>query len=379
MSVRSRGSTAFGYLPGAAMTWVSRVALLLLVLCTGPLSLAAEVATTPTRPLRVATGTVAPFVVKDGDKLTGFSVELWSEVARRMRVDFAWVDTGLREKQLEAVQRGDADVAISAIVMTPEREKSVDFSLSYFHSGLQILTRTEAESPILLTLLAIPWIEIGKLFAAAILLMFLWSNVLWFMERRRQPERVRGYLASVGEGMWNTTLIIATGEYGERTEPGKVRRLVIAGIWLMGVVLLAQLTATVTSSQTVHRLRSTITGPADLPGKTIATQPGTTAAEYLRRRHIPFVEVNEGAVGVDLLAQGKVQAIVYDAPTLQYWAARSNRGDIQIVGPVFMPEFYGIAIAVGNPLRKRINEALLDVYQDGTYDAIYDRWFARSK
>ena len=133
---------------------------------------------------------------------------------------------------------------MSAIVMTPEREQSLDFSLSYLQSGLQILVRTEPERPILLTLLAIPWVEIGKLFAAAIVLMFLWANVLWFMERRRQPERLKGYRAGVGEEMWNTTLIIATGEHGERSEPGKVRRLVIASIWLMGIVLLAQLTAT---------------------------------------------------------------------------------------------------------------------------------------
>ena len=378
MAVRDRASTASGYLACLSVARVLRVVLLLLALYSSPLLLAAGEAATPTRQLRVATGMIAPFVLKEGDKLTGFSVELWNEVARRMRVEFAWVDVGLRDKQLEAVQRGDADLAMSAIVMTPEREQSVDFSLSYFHSGLQILVRTEAESPILLTLLAIPWVEIGKLFAVAIVLMFLWANVLWFIERGRQPERIRGYLANIGEEMWNTTLIIATGEHGERSEPGKWRRLVIASIWLMGIVLLAQLTATVTSSQTVQRLRSTITGPRDLPGKTVATQPGTLAAAYLQRQRIPFVEVNDGAEAVNLLMRGKVQAVVYDAPTLQYWLARSKQIDLQIVGPVFMPEMYGIALAVGNPLRKRINEALLEIYQDGTYSVIHDKWFAQS-
>src|SRR5262245_28671369 len=89
--------------------------------------------------LRVATGMIAPFVLKEGDKLTGFSVELLNEVAHRMRVEFAWVDAGSRERQLEAVLRGDADLAMSAIEMTAEREQQVDFSLDYFHSGLQIL------------------------------------------------------------------------------------------------------------------------------------------------------------------------------------------------------------------------------------------------
>ena len=105
----------------------------------------------------------------------------------------------------------------------------------------------------------------------------------------------------------------------------------------------------------------------------------TIAADYLRRRRIPFIVVNDGAEGAELLSQGKVQAIVYDAPTLQYWLARSNRPDLQIVGPIFMPEMYGIAIAAGSPLRKRINEALLAIYQDGTYDAIYDRWFPQTR
>jgi len=76
---------------------------------------------------------------------------------------------------------------MSAIVMTPEREQSLDFSLSYLQSRLQILVRAEPERPILLTLLAIPWVEIGKLFAAAIVLMFLWANVLWFGVARDLP------------------------------------------------------------------------------------------------------------------------------------------------------------------------------------------------
>jgi ABC-type amino acid transport substrate-binding protein len=339
-------------------------------------SFAAEPAAVPVAPLRVATGPLAPFVVSQDGRLTGFSVDLWNELARRMRVDFEWVDAGPRAEQVERVRRGDADVAISAIVMTPEREKIVDFSQSYFDSGLQIMVRAEEDGPILATLLAIPWATIGKLFVAALVLVFLWANVLWFIEHRRNPELGKGYAAGVGNEIWNTMLIIATGEHGERSTPGALRRLVIACVWLMGIVLIAQLTATVTSSQTVHRLRSTIAGPGDLPGKTIATVPGSIAADYLARLHVPVVEIDNAAAGTDLLAQGKVQAIVFDAPTLQYWAARSGRATLQVVGPVFRPEKYGIVVPLGSPLRKRINEALLEVYQDGTYEEIHDKWFA---
>jgi len=89
MAISGREFTSSGYLNYLYLARVSRVVLLLLALCNSPLLLAAEVAAMPTRSLRVATGIIAPFVLKEGDKLTGFSVELWNEVARRMRVEFA--------------------------------------------------------------------------------------------------------------------------------------------------------------------------------------------------------------------------------------------------------------------------------------------------
>lgn len=351
------------------------LALAMLALCGAPFAFAIEAAAAEGRPLRVATGAMAPFVLPRGDQLTGFSIDLWTELARRMRVDFVWVDKGSRSEQLESVRGGEVDVAISALVMTPERERIVDFSQSYFDSGLQIMVRAESGSEAIDALLAIPWAAIGRLFVAAIVVMFLWANVLWVVERRRNPALARSYVAGIGEALWRTLLIMATGEHGDRDAPGALRRLLIACVWLVGIVLIAQLTATVTSTQTVHRLRSNIAGPADLPGKTIATVPDTVAAAYLAQARLPIVEVGGAGDGIDLLLRGKVQALVFDAPTLQYWAARSGGGALRVVGPVFRPEKYGIVVPVGSPLRKKINEALLGVYQDGTYEEIYARWF----
>jgi ABC-type amino acid transport substrate-binding protein len=338
-----------------------------------------EAAPAPTRPLRVATGALAPFVIREGDRFIGFSVDLWSELARRMRVEFVWVDEGSRANQLESVARGDADVAISAIVMTADRERILDFSQAYFDSGLQIMVRAEEEGPILDALMSIPWKSMGKLFGLALVLIFVWANVLWVIERRRGLELGNGYWNAIGNEMWNTTLIIATGEHGAREDRGTLRRIVIACVWLMGIVLITQLTATVTSSQTVQRLRSTITGPGDLPGKTVATVPGTVAADYLTGVHIPIVEVDNAAAAIDLLMKAKVQAVVFDSPTLRYLAATSNEGSLQVVGPVFRPEKYGIVVSLGSSLRKRINEALLAVYQDGTYEQIHDKWFKKQR
>ena len=65
------------------------------------------------------------------------------------------------------------------------------------------------------------------------------------------------------------------------------------------------------------------------------------------------------------------------AAILQYLAAQPENQKLQVVGPIFRPEKYGIVVAEGSALRKRINEALFELYEDGTYEQIRAKWFSR--
>jgi polar amino acid transport system substrate-binding protein len=344
-----------------------------------PAARAAAVAPPEQRPLRVITFPVPPFVLPHVAPLAGFSVDLWNELARRMGVRFTWNVASTPAQVLQAVARGDADAAIAAIAITAERARVVDFSHPYFDSGLRIMVRSLDEGTFLSTLLSIPWSAIGHLFAAAIVLVFLLANVLWVLERRANDRFHKGYLRAIGEGVWGIMLIIATGEYGDRDAPYVAKRVAVVAVWLLGVVLIAQLTATVTSTQTIERLHSSIRGPDDLAGKTIASVPGTAAGAYLTRRALRFVAVTSGSEAVRMLTTGEVQAIVFDAPVLQYIAAKQEPGLVEVVGPLFGQEKYGIAVAAGSPLRARINLALLELVEDGTYEQLYAKWFAPNK
>ncbi|WP_158602066.1 transporter substrate-binding domain-containing protein [Pararobbsia silviterrae] len=330
-------------------------------------------------PLRVAIAADAPFVLPGTAAPQGFSIDLWNEVARRMGVQFTWIRVPTDAALLTAVQHGDADIAISAITITPEREHTVDFSMPYFDSGLQIMARAHSENSLVASLLSVPWLPVVELLIGAVIVVLILAHVVWLTERKRDPHFPKPYVRALGEGLWITMLIIATGEHGERDAPGVWKRVLVPTMWIIGVVLIAQLTATVTSSQTVARLRSDIGGPDDLPGKKIGTVPGTVAADYLTERGLPFFKVSTAADGLRMLTNGDLQAIVYDAPTLRYWAAKRGNGVLAVVGPVFRPSKYGIAVANGSRLRKTINEALITMYDDGTYDHIYGKWFSTNK
>jgi polar amino acid transport system substrate-binding protein len=329
-------------------------------------------------PLRVVATPIAPFVLPNTDPLAGFSVDVWNEVARRLRANFT-LRAVAADDRLPAVERGEADVAIGLIVMTPEDEKRVDFSAPYFDSGLQIMVRAQNEGRFLSTFHSVPWAAIGELFCVAVLVVLLLANVLWLVERRHNPRFRKKYLAAIGEGLWGSMLIIATGEYGDRDAPYVIKRIAVVAMWLLGVVLVAQLTATVTSSQTVARLQSDIRGPGDLPGKTIAATPGTIAGDYLTGLGLPFTPMANPDEGIRMLTRGEVQAVVLSAAVLQYLAAQPANRALQVVGPIFRPYKIAMAVKNGSSLRKPINEALLAMYQDGTYEAMYAKWFARSK
>jgi len=327
--------------------------------------------------VRVAVKPIEPFVIKQGGELGGFSIDLWNTLAQSLKLETAWVEVATVDAQLQAVKNGQADAAIAAITITQERDRLVDFTHPYFDSGLRILVRAEGDSHMHAMVDAFPWSTIGMLLGAFLGVMFVAANILWIVERRTNEPFRKGYLKGVGEGLWGVALIVATGEHGDRDASRAVKRLVVFLMWLLGVVLIAQLTATISSTQTVARMNATIHGPNDLAGKRVASVHGTAAAAYLGEQGLKYLDVASAEAGCDLVLAGEVQALVFDAPTVEYLAAKRGKGLLQVVGPIFAAQKYGIAVRDGSPLRKRINDALLRMYEDGRYEALYAKWFSQ--
>jgi polar amino acid transport system substrate-binding protein len=121
---------------------------------------------------------------------------------------------------------------------------------------------------------------------------------------------------------------------------------------------------------------SDITGLADLKGKVVAAQQGTTGLE-LGKEKAEASELRpfpEGPDADNALKAGTVEAVIIDAPVAKQQA--EELGGIEIVEKVPTEETYGIAVAPGSTeLLEQINEGLAKTLKDGTYTKVYEKWF----
>ena len=125
----------------------------------------------------------------------------------------------------------------------------------------------------------------------------------------------------------------------------------------------------------MQNIQSKITGVQDLSGAKVATVTGSSAAGYLTVHAITFTGVPTINDAYRQLDSGGIDAIVFDAPVLQNHIKRTHSTNETMVGGIFTRENYGIALPTGSALRKQINETLLDITADGTYDELYSKYF----
>lgn len=327
--------------------------------------------------LRVATRVVKPFVFEEKSSLTGFSIELWNEIAKQIGVKTEYIVKPTVKELLASVKSQETMVGLAAISMTAERELQWDFSQPMFDAGLQVLVSAQAgESSFIGNIVAgIFTRDFLLMIGLVVLLIAIPAHIVWFLERRPAGGLLihRSYFPGIFESAWWAAATLATQA---DQMPKSAAARIAAVVWMFSsVVFIAYFTASVTSSLTLQQLRGDIKGPEDLPGKRVASVKGSTSVEYLRQNSIDVIEFAKVEEAYQALQQNQAEAVVYDAPVLLYYASHEGKGKVHVVGSIFRKENYGIVFPDKSPLRKRVNEALLKLKENGGYDRLYKQWF----
>ena len=117
---------------------------------------------------------------------------------------------------------------------------------------------------------------------------------------------------------------------------------------------------------------------ADLEGLDIATRLGSTSAAYIEENISDatantYEQLDQAYLSVE---GGGSDAILYDAPNVEYYVETAGEDSLKVTGDLFEAENSGIAVAQGNEeLVGAMNDALAEIIDDGTYAEIHSEWF----
>jgi len=275
---------------------------------------------TPGRAMVVGTKPSPPFVVKNADGTwSGPAIELWKLVAADMGVRVTIRSFEQVQALLDAVERGELDVAVGTITVTPERERAVDFSTPIYSTGLAIAVR-----PPVTRLGPIARRVLGWQLAAALGALALLAVALLLLARKKAQLRW------VAAGIWMAAAVVVVSGFASWAATGAVR----------------------------DELATAVRGPDDLAHVRVATVPGSTSAVYLKGRHIPFQPVATPQDGLRAVASGKADATVYDAPLLRDLARAGRASGTVILPGVFEKQDYAFALPKASPLKGEIDRHL---------------------
>lgn len=121
---------------------------------------------------------------------------------------------------------------------------------------------------------------------------------------------------------------------------------------------------------------NTVFSVADLPGKSIGVQLGTTgdiyAEDYIEQGST-IEQFSKGADAVQSLKQGKIDCVIIDSEPAKSFVEK-NKG-LRILEEEFAVEDYAICIAKENAeLKEKINAALAQLKENGTMTSIVNNY-----
>lgn len=312
-----------------------------------------------TQTLIVGVKLAPPFVMQNDGKYSGLAIDLWEEAAREN--GWAWEYRQFElDNLLDAVSQHKVDVGLGAITATAERERRMDFAHPIISSGLGVAVRESQRSGWMAVLQAFLSPAFLKIIGVLILLLLSVGFLAWLFERKANPEQFGGHhRRGIFAGFWWAMVTMTTVGYGDLA-PRTVGGRIVGMVWMLAALLIVSFfTASITSALTVGQLSQRIKSVDDLGNSKIASLSATTSGDWLDQRNIQFTHATDLDAALVDLSQGRVDAVVYDAPLLR-WKIRSRyRNSLRILPLVLERQDYAFALPNDSPLREPLDTSLL--------------------
>lgn len=133
-------------------------------------------------------------------------------------------------------------------------------------------------------------------------------------------------------------------------------------------------------SAVVQKSNTNIRGVADLSGKTIGTETGNVAVDYMKRnikdaQVQTYPDINSALLALEA---ARIDAVIFDTPSLLYYTHTAGSGKARMIEPPLNSgDYYGIGFQKGSSLVAPANAQLASMKADGRYKTLYRKWFGQ--
>lgn len=330
------------------------------------------------RTVKVGLYVSPPFVMEDQGNYTGMAMELWEALARPLALESEYRMFPTVRSLVDATANGEVDVAVTNLSITQGRAQRIDFTQPWFDAGQRIMVNERQGAGF--------WQVIDGLQDFGFVRSYLWLGglaiaatiVLTLLDRSYNPDFPRRWRDGIAESFFAVMSIVAGKPTGRKNLFGWMGRI-WQGLWLIfGIAVLAFVTSSVTSVMTTLSLTNKINSLSDLPGKTVGASAGSVSESFARAAGFDLRTYPHVDEAVEALTDGDINAILGDAPVLEYYTHVHPEVRVDVVGGIFVPDKYGFALARHSPLTEPLTIELLGARERGLVEELRKKYFGDS-
>jgi polar amino acid transport system substrate-binding protein len=334
----------------------------------------------PANQLRVAVYDVEPYGMQGRDgRFSGASVDLWRRVAEQLDRPYQLKLVPQMEALLAGLQKGEYDLAIGAITITPDRLAQVDFSYPAHRSGVAVVFAKQTGVIAALKDYRDALADLGPLLIGIVVFLAVTGVIMWWFERApANAGHSDQAVTTWHEGVYWAVVTMTTVGYGDKA-PKTTAGRVIAMIWMIAsLVIVSLLTTTLVARITVNQVDgSSAARISDLAGKRVAAVTDSSGAEFLDEQRLGYQKFANLPGALDALAAGKLDAVVNSVGALRYLVNKRFADKIELPNGVLAPAYMAFALPMNSPLRRPLDRALAIVTASPDWQAVEDTYFAR--
>ncbi|XP_016422646.1 glutamate receptor ionotropic, delta-2 isoform X1 [Sinocyclocheilus rhinocerous] len=365
--------------------------------------------------LRVVTVLEEPFVMVSENVLgkpkqyQGFSIDVLDALANYLGFKYEIYvapDHKYGSQQADGTWNGligelvskRADVGLSALTITPERESVVDFTTRYMDYSVGVLLRKAERTVDMFACLAPFDLSLWACIAGTVLLVGILVYLLNWLNPPRLP------MGSVSSTTLYNSMWFVYGSFvqqgGEVPYTTLATRMMMGVWWLFALIVISSYTANLAAFLTISRIENSIQSLQDLAKQTdlpYGTVLDSAVYDQVRSKGMnPFERdpmysqmwrminrtggaennVEESKEGIRKVKYGRF-AFVWDAAVLEYVAINDEDCSLYTVSNNVADRGYGIAMQHGSPYRDIFSQRILELQQNGDMDILKLKWWPR--